>query len=391
MQRRNEFRQGGERAGANAEQPQTTGEVDTFEALAGGTPNRLRVQCVSGEGKVAGDDAEVVEPQLDADRAARVPLAAQIVGKPDAEFGEDLAERFAVAHGMQIAFESRFAADRLRLAEGHDRPIVAAVRGVVQPRAVADSEVPDQPHRLGCGDVAHGAKAELLQLLVRLRPDAVDLPGCQRPDARGDVVRPEQGQAARLVELGGQLRKQLVRRDADRAAEAAGGLSDRVFQPLCERPAGIGLSAGQVGQVDVDLVDAAVLDDRGDGTNGCLEEPRVVAVPVEIDRQQHSVGCQLRGLHRAHRREHAECARLVGAGRHHAAPGVVAQQRIAAGTVAAVHRLVPPPAADHNRTASQIGITQQLDGGVKGVHVEVGNQAAHRTIVLVKLFFCTVS
>jgi len=61
-------------------------------------------------------------------------------------------------------------------------------------------------------------------------------------------------------------------------------------QPFRDVASAIGLRARHVGQVDVDLVDAAVLDDRCEFRDGCLEEPRVAAVLVEIGGQQDRVG-----------------------------------------------------------------------------------------------------
>jgi hypothetical protein len=66
----------------------------------------------------------------------------------------------AVAHGVQVALEGGFAADRLGLAVGDDRPLVAAVRGLVQPGAVALAEVLDQEGRVGAASVADGVDAQ---------------------------------------------------------------------------------------------------------------------------------------------------------------------------------------------------------------------------------------
>ena len=90
---------------------------------------------------------------------------------------------------------------------------------------------------------------------------------------------------------------------------------------------GAGCIRMHVRQVDVDLVDAVVLDPRGDRAHRVLEETRVFPVGVEIDRQQHGVGRELRGLHEPHGRMEAERARLVGRGRGHTPSRVVAQRR----------------------------------------------------------------
>jgi hypothetical protein len=361
------------RASAHAEQPQPARQVDALQALAGRAADRPRVQRVGRQRQVAGDDAEIVEAQLDADRLAGVALALQVTGQLHAQLGEDLAERAAVAHRMQVALEGGLAADRLRLAVGDDGTLVAAVRGLVQPGAVAAAELLDQEGGVGGGDVADRLQPEAGELQRGLRPDAVDLLCRQRPDARRDVVVREQRQAVGLVEFGAELGEQLVGRDADRAAEA-GGVLHRLLQPPADGRACIGLCAGHLGQVDVDLVDAAVFDQWGDRAHRGLEEPRIGAVLVEVDRQQHGIGRQLRRLHHAHGRMHAERARLVGRGGDDTAARVVAQPGVAPCAVGQGLGLVPPAAADHHRPAAQVGIAQQLDRRIERVHVEVGDQ-----------------
>ena len=142
--------------------------------------------------------------------------------------------------------------------------------------------------------------------------------------------------------------------------------------------------AGDLRQVDVDLVDAAVLDVRRDLGDRGLEEARIVPVLVEVGRQQHRVGRQQRGLHQAHARMHAEVARRVGGGGDHAAAGVAAQRRETQAAVGQAFGLMAPPAADHHRQPAQLRVAQQLDRRVERVHVEVGDPAAlrrHRRIV----------
>ena len=136
------------------------------------------------------------------------------------------------------------------------------------------------------------------------------------------------------------------------------------------------LRAGQVAEVDVDLVDAAVFDQRRHLGHGGLELARVVAVLLEVHRQQHGVRRQRGRLHQAHAGVHAVVARRVGGGGGHAAAGVAGQGGIAARAVGQQHRLVAPPAADHHRLAEEVGVAQQLHRRIEGVHVEVGDPAA---------------
>ena len=134
-----------------------------------------------------------------------------------------------------------------------------------------------------------------------------------------------------------------------------------------------------VRQVDVDLVDAVVLDPRRDRAHRVLEEPRVFPVRVEIGGQQHGVRRELRRLHQPHGRMQAQRARLVGRGRDDAATGVVAQcrERADRSAGAGVHepRLVPAATTDDDRPADELRIAQQLDRRVEGVHVEMRDQS----------------
>ena len=237
-------------------------------------------------------------------------------------------------------------------------------------------EVLDQECRIGAGDVADRLQAEAGELFRRLRADAVDLARRQRPDAGGDVGVAEQRQSVGLVELGGDLRQQLVGRDADRAGEA-GALAHGRLEIQADRATGIVVDSGQVAQVGVDLVDAAILDQRRDLAHRALEQARVLAVLVEVDRQQHRVRREHCRLHHPHRREHAELARLVSAGRDDAAADVVAQRRELARAVGAQPRLARTTAADDHRAAAQLGIAQQLDRRIEGVHVDVGDEPGH--------------
>src|SRR4029453_16795460 len=96
--------------------------------------------------------------------------------------------------------------------------------------------------------------------------------------------------------------QQLVGGDTDRTAQAGGG-THVVADVLRQRAyaaewvvAHRVLRAGHLGQVDVDLVDAAVFDQRRDLGHGRLEAPRVQAVALEIGGQQQRVGRRPRCL-----------------------------------------------------------------------------------------------
>ncbi len=174
-------------------------------------------------------------------------------------------------------------------------------------------------------------------------PDAVQPTHRQRREARADIVFGDDREAVGLVELGRDLRDQLVGREADRAVQA-GGVAHGLLQfatDVARAPPGFGMRFDRVDvgpepgrdhvrEVDVDLVDAAVLDLRRERAHRRLEEPRILPVLVEVDRQQDRVGRLRGGLHHAHGRVDAQRARLVGRGRDHAPARVVGEAREAA-------------------------------------------------------------
>src|SRR5450755_3278644 len=80
-----------------------------LEALARDAADDARVVRRRIDGLVAGDDAEVVVAKLEPDGPADVALALQISGQLDAKLGENLRQRGAIAHRVQVAIEGRFA------------------------------------------------------------------------------------------------------------------------------------------------------------------------------------------------------------------------------------------------------------------------------------------
>ena len=271
---------------------------------------------------------------------------------------------------MEVALEGGFAADRFRLGFGHHRTVIDAVRHGMQPFGVAAAEAVLQQRRIGARQFADAGNAQRSEFFAGLGADAVDLAHRQRPDARRDVVLIEQRQAVGLFEVGADFRQQLAGADGYRAGES-GGVLHRLLDAACEALPVV----GQVAQVDVDFVDAAIFDLRCDGRHGRLEQARVMAVGVEIDRQQDRVRRQFRRLHDAHGGEHAQRAGFVGRGGDDAAAGIVAQAEKAPTAVGQQLRLLVAAAADHHGQTAQFGVAQELDGCVEGIHVEVSDAA----------------
>ncbi len=247
-----------------------------------------------------------------------------------------------VAHGVQVALEGGLAAEAHRLAVGDHRALVASPARLVQPCAIALAEVLDQPGLLARGEVADGVQAMGLELLVGARADAVDLAAGQGPDAGGEVVDGDNADAVGLVELAGKLGEQLVGRDANGAGELR-HFEDALLDAARQLAATVAFAAGDVGEVDVDLVDAAVLHHRRDLRDSAFEEPGDTAYFVEIHRQQDGVRAELGGLHQAHGGADSELAGGVGGGGDDAAAGVgvEAGERFPAGSGAAFPHSIP--------------------------------------------------
>ena len=66
----------------------------------------------------------------------------------------------AVGGGRQVAIERGLAAHRHRLARRRQRPVVAAVRGVMQPARIAAPEVLGQQGLVGSGEVGDGGDVQ---------------------------------------------------------------------------------------------------------------------------------------------------------------------------------------------------------------------------------------
>ena len=259
----------------------------------------LRVGREIGNGLVARRNPEVVVTQLDAYGLGDVALALQVVGQLLAQAGEDGAQRRAIAHRMQVTLEGGFPADGHRLAFGDDRPLVAAPRRFMHPGAGGLAEMADQESRLLRGQLANGVDGQGRQLFPGLGADAVDLAHVERPDFFLQVGFVNDRDALGLVELAGHLGEQLVGRHADGTGQA-GFLENLFLDQARQHPPALALATGHVGEVDVDLVDAAVLHQRGDLGDGALEQPRVFAHLVKIDRQHDGLRAQPGSLHHAH-------------------------------------------------------------------------------------------
>ena len=284
---------------------------------------------------------------------------------------------------MQVALEGGFSAHAHGFAVRFHRAVVPAPGRFVQPAAIGFAELFHQPEAIPRGQFADRADFKPLQLRARFWPDAVDLAAGQRPDQGLQIFRLHDADAIRLVEFACHLGQQLVGCHAHRTGELR-GVEDRLLDALGQYPATIFLAAGDFGEVDVHLIHPAVFHHRRDAGDDGLEQARIVAITVEVHRQQNRLRTQPRRLHHAHGRAHAKGARRVSGGGDHTAAGVVAEPverldrnlGVALAVLLTQRQIVAArAAANHHRQPLELRIAQQLDGREKGIHIEVGDAA----------------
>ena len=292
---------------------------------------------------------------------------------------------------MQVAFKGGFSADGDRLALGHHWTVVAAPGGAVHPGAGGLAKSVDEPLLVARSQFAHQADAVFFEFFIRLGANAVDLAAGQRPDFALQVVFKNDGDAIGFVELAGHFGEQLVGCHANRAGQA-GVVKNAFLDQPGQHPATFALPARYVGEVDVDLVHTPVFHQRRDLQDDVLEAAREAAVFGKVNRQHDGLRAEFGGFHHAHGRANAKLPRGVSGGGDHAPAHITAQQfkgrhgdvaqvglagPLALGVADAQARQhvfpISAAAANHHRQAFELGVTQQLDGRVKGVHVQMRN------------------
>ncbi len=189
---------------------------------------------------------------------------------------------------------------------GHDRPLVATARRVGEParrssRRSAGPATHDRPapaRRSSRCQAAPASPPTSARRHCRRRTDS----GHRRVATSLSVttVRPSglsSSEAIFAISLFGASPIEQLSPVASRTACFSSAPTSRAHhQTLCSASSGsTGLlvvrqaRGDDVGQIDVDLVDAAILDLRCQCAHCGLEQPRVLAVLVEVHRQQHRV------------------------------------------------------------------------------------------------------
>jgi hypothetical protein len=166
----------------------------------------------------------------------------------------------------------------------------------------------------------------------------------------GGVRSADDGEAARLVEIGGDLGQELVVGEADRDGDADLLLDPAGKTDEGDRRAGMVQPLG-AGEVEEGLVDRDRLDQRRQLQHEPPHLAADTAVFVDVGRDHHRVRARLEGLEHGHGRANAEGARHVAGGRHDAA-------------------LAP---ADDHRLVVEAWIVPFLDGREEGVAVDVSD------------------
>ena len=187
----------------------------------------------------------------------------------------------------------------------------------------------------------------------------------------------EDRDAARLVHFAGQLRQELVRCHANRAGQT--GLSFHfALNALGHHAPGCQQAVRRVGELGIDFVDATILHARRMSKHHLFKAAREMMVLLEIHRQEDGIRTEFCSLHQAHARVHTKGARLIRGRGNYTAPGIIAQAAKLAtifGTFSAT-----TPAADNHGSATQLRVSQQLDGSVERIHIDVRHSTQSRGV-----------
>src|SRR4051812_29780364 len=226
-----------------------------------------------------------------------------------------------------------------------------------QPAAVT-RKLPHHLDLVGLLQVRDDAEAALHQTLLRRGSNAENETDRLLRQHQARFLLVERGKPARLVEVGGDLRQELVAGEADRDADADVAL-DVACEPrqhLCRDHAVHPLGAGEI---EEGLVDRERLDQRRQRLHGLAYLAPNPDIFRHVRRDHGGMRAGFQRLVHRHGRPHAVGAGDVAGGRHHAALA---------------------PADDHG-LVGDVGIVALLDGRVEGVAVDMcDGQACERAV-----------
>ncbi len=235
---------------------------------------------------------------------------------------------------------------------GPDGARILAARQMIEAaphRAVAAHQLA----QLQLLQLADGAEPVLLQHLREGLADAPDQRHRLGGEERDRLRLADDGEAARLLEVGGDLGEELAIGEPDRDGDAdlvldlAGETGEHEGRRAAVQPL-------RALEVEKGLVDRDRLDQRGERLHhgADLAPDRDIFLHVRLD--DHRFGAGFQRLEHRHCRAHAVDARDVAGGRDDAAF----------------------PAADDHRPVAQLRPVALLDRGVEGVAVDMGERQA---------------
>ena len=233
------------------------------------------------------------------------------------------------------------------------RALIHARGAFADPGAIAAEDRPQQRIRRAA-QFTQGVDAGRFHPRSGLAPKAGQAAHRQGVEHLADLLRRHHGQAVGLLQLRGDLRHQLVGRDADRGGES-GELADAALDAARD----LGAAAeqrGARGDIQERLIERQALHQRGDLAEHAEHQRRDFLVALHARTHAHRVGAQAQRLAHRHGGAHAKAAHFV-AGRGHDAAAAA-------------------PADDH-RQAGERGIVVLLDGRVERVHVDMQHRACH--------------
>ena len=227
----------------------------------------------------------------------------------------------------EVAVEGRLGRDALGRRVGLDPAVVLAARETVEP--AADGAVARDQLALASAAVADRGDA----VGAERRPSALPTPQIRLTGLAARKPPPRRGrsrEAARLVQVGGDLGEELVVAEADRDgdADARASISQGQARPGCGP--GCRVQPLGAGEIEEGLVDRQRLDQRRQSPASAARTSRPTRLVFRhVGRITTASGRRQRLEHR-HGRAHAVDARDVAGGRDHAALAAADDDRLVA-------------------------------------------------------------
>ena len=198
------------------------------------------------------------------------------------------------------------------------------------------------------GELADAVEAVRLEALAERLSHAPDQAHGPLGEEGARLGPPDHGEAARLVEIGGDLGEELVVGEPDRDGDAE-GLRDAALEAR-ERAGGTAMvEPGGAGEIEEGLIDRERLDEGRGLEHEPAHFPADGLVLAHVGPDDGRLRAKLERLEHRHGRAHAIDARDIAGGRDHAAL----------------------PAADDDRLVAQLRVVALLHAGIEGIAVDV--------------------